>query len=276
MSRAPRDLRPFGLALGTAAVSLVLMYLAARHGWLGADAGRGDRFCEAARDGWLKQPANALSNLGFVAAGIAIGWRAGVPEGRLARPGLAAALGVVVVLLGPGSMAMHATQSTLGGHLDLTSMFLVASFAAAYSLMRWRRRGSAYFWGVFVVALLGCELVERIPGGIPVVMHAGNLVFGVLFAVSLTLEVRLRRRDGGAGDVRWIRGAVGAIAVAFLVWNLAKDGRPLCDPHSLVQGHAVWHLLGAVSVYCLYRYWTSVEVSRASTSSPARTSPASL
>ena len=248
------------------------MYLAARHGWLGADAGRGDNFCETSRDGWLKQPANALSNLGFVVAGVLIGWHAGRLEGRLARPGLATSYAVVVVLLGPGSMAMHATQSSLGGHLDLTSMFLVASFAAAYSLMRWRERGSSYFWGVFVVALLGCELVERIPGGIPVVMHAGNLVFGLLLAVSLTHEARLRRRGGGAGDVRWIWGAVGAIGVAFLVWNLAKDGGPLCDPHSLLQGHAAWHLLCAVSSYCLYRYWSSSAVTRASSSSPARTS----
>ncbi len=87
------------------------MYLAARGGWLGTDVGRGDGFCEAARSGWLKQPANALSNLGFVVAGLAIGWRAGLPEGRLARPGLAPAFAVVVVLLGPGSMAMHATQT---------------------------------------------------------------------------------------------------------------------------------------------------------------------
>ena len=39
--------------------ALVLLYLAARHGWLGADVGRGAEFCEAARKGWLRQPANA-------------------------------------------------------------------------------------------------------------------------------------------------------------------------------------------------------------------------
>ena len=242
--------------MGTAVVSLTTMYLAGRGGWLGPDVGRGDGFCEAARSGWLKQPANALSNLGFVAAGLAIGWRAGVPEGRLARPGLAPAFAVVVVLLGPGSMAMHATQSAVGGHLDLSSMFLLASFASAYALMRWQQRGSAYFAGVFVAALVACELVERIPGEIPVVMHAGNLVFGVLLVLTLVLEVRLRGRDG-LGDVRWIQYAFGTLAAAFLVWNLSKDAGPLCDPGSLLQGHAIWHLLCAVSAYCLYRYWCS-------------------
>jgi hypothetical protein len=251
-----RDLRPVGIAAGAGLVSLVVMYLAARGGWLGADVGRGSEFCEAARHGWLKQPANALSNLGFVAAGVLIGWHAGRPEGRLARPGLATSYAVVVVLLGPGSMAMHATQTTLGGHLDMTSMFLVASFAAAYALMRAVDRDSAFFAGVFLAALLACELVERIPGELPVVMHAGNLVFGALLVVTILIEVRLRRHTR-AGDVRWILGAVGALTVAFLVWNLSKNGAPLCHPHSLLQGHAAWHLLCAVSAYCLYRYWNS-------------------
>ncbi|WP_051276138.1 ceramidase domain-containing protein [Marmoricola sp. URHB0036] len=235
------------------------MYLAARGEWLGTDVGRGNEFCEAARSGWLKQPANSLSNLGFVLAGVLVGWHAGRPQGRLARPGLATSYAVVVVLLGPGSMAMHATQTTLGGHLDMTSMFLVASFAAAYALMRAVGRDAGFFALVFAIALVACELVERIPGELPVVMHAGNLVFGALLVLTIVIEVRLRR-DPPTGDGRWIVAAVGSIAVAFVVWNLSKNDAPLCDPHSLLQGHAVWHLLCAVSAYCLYRYWNSAVV----------------
>lgn len=46
---------------------------------------------------------------------------------------LATGLAVVVVLLGPASMAMHATQSVPGGRLDLLSMYLIGGFAAAYA-----------------------------------------------------------------------------------------------------------------------------------------------
>ncbi len=67
-----RDLLPLTAAVSTAVVSLVVMYLAVRHEWLGPDVGRGSGFCEAARSGWIRQPANALSNLGFVVAGIAV------------------------------------------------------------------------------------------------------------------------------------------------------------------------------------------------------------
>ena len=132
------DRRPFLAALATAVVSTGLLALAIGLDWLGPDVGRGAQFCEAARDGWLKQPANALSNLGFVVAGLVIGWQA--PGRPLRFAGLATAYACVVVLLGPASAAMHATQSALGGRLDMTSMYLVSSFAAAYALTRWWRR----------------------------------------------------------------------------------------------------------------------------------------
>ena len=238
------------------------MYLAGQHGWLGPDVGRGDGFCEAARPGWLKQPANALSNLGFVVAGLLVGWHARLPSGRLARPGLAAAYAVVVVLLGPGSMAMHATQAELGGRLDQASMYLVAGFAAAYALMRTVGAGTGFFLGCFAGLLVLSELVERMGGGLPVVDNSGNLVFGAVLVTAMVLEVRLRRRTGGAGDVRWIGAAFASMTVAFTIWNLSKDGTPLCHPHSLLQGHAAWHLLCAVAAYCLYRYWASAVDSR--------------
>ena len=34
-----------------------------------------------------------------------------------------------------------------------------------------------------------------------------------------------------------------------------------CDPHSLLQGHAVWHLLDALSAYLLFRLWASEKTS---------------
>jgi hypothetical protein len=43
--------------------------------------------------------------------------------------------------------------------------------------------------------------------------------------------------------------------VASVIWNASQHG--LCDPHSLLQGHAAWHLLCAVSAYFLFRFYAS-------------------
>lgn len=256
MSRTA-DPRPVLAATLVAAVSLTTLVLAAQHGWLGPDVQRGAGFCEAARPGWLAQPANALSNLGFVVAGLLIGWHARTPAGRLAMPGLATSYAVVVVLLGPGSMAMHATQTAAGGRLDMTSMFLVAAFAAAYSLARLGKRSTRWFLLAFAGLVLACEVVDLAPGSLPVLMHWGNVAFGALLLVALGVEWRLRRTTPTAGDLRWIAGSVGAMVLGFAIWNLAKDGGPWCRPHSLLQGHAAWHLFCAVAAYFLYRYWRS-------------------
>ena len=114
------------------------------------------------------QPANSLSNAGFVVAGLAIAWYAGrrdrLGDVLVTRPGLPTAYAAVTVLLGPASAAMHATQSELGGHLDLLSMYLIASFAAAYALMRLVGQGSVFFFQVFLMLVAACELVGTVDG----------------------------------------------------------------------------------------------------------------
>ena len=184
-----------------------------------------------ARDGWLKQPANALSNLGFVVAGLVIGWQA--PRRPLRFDGLATAYACVVVLLGPASAAMHATQSALGGRLDMTSMYLVSSFAAAYALTRWWRRDRVFFWQVFLLLVAACELVGLSERVVPVFQSWGNVIFGALLVVAITVEVRLWRRGAGTprrGGPAWRTAPARSppSALAFAIWNASQHG--LCDP----------------------------------------------
>ncbi len=253
-----RSRTSLALAAAVAVVSTGLLVLAVARGWLGPDVGRGGSFCEVS-PGLVRQPANAWSNLGFVVAGLLVARRAGDPRTTIAaHPALATAFAGLVVFLGPASAAMHATQSALGGHLDLLSMFLVSSFASAYAVMRLVRGGIAVFAAWFVAALAVSELVERgVRGHVPVVNSWANAAFGAFLLVATVGETILHRRPGPRTDLRWGAGALGAMALAFTVWNLAKDGGPLCDPHSLLQGHAFWHVMCAVAAYCLYRLWAS-------------------
>jgi len=246
-----------------AVVSTGLLVLAISQGWLGPDVGRGADFCEAPHDGLLLQPANSLSNAGFVLAGLVIAWQAGrsdlLGDVLPRRRGLSTAYAVVTVLLGPASAAMHATQSALGGHLDLLSMYLIASFAAAYALTRWLRRGSTFFFQLFLLMVAGCELVGLYPREVPVVMVAGNVAFAALLITAVVVETLLwRRHDGSRTQLRYGVAAVGAMVTAFVIWNLAQG--PWCDPDSWLQGHAVWHLLCALAAYLLFRLYASERI----------------
>ncbi len=253
----PRSPGPLAVTAATAVVTTGLLVLAVGQGWLGADVGRGDDFCEAARAGWVKQPANTWSNLGFVVAGLLVARHAG----RTALGGLATPYACLVVALGPASAAMHATQSAAGGRLDLLSMYLVASFAAAYALMRLAGRGRSFLVALFVTFVAMCEVVGAWPHEVPLVRYAGNLAFAALLLTAVVVEVVLWRRAPAAGrprtDLRWGAAALVSILVAFTIWNLTKAA--WCDPHSLLQGHAAWHLLDAMAAYLLFRLWASEE-----------------
>ena len=194
-------------------------------------------------------------------AGLLVALRAGRHrhDDAVMSPAVATSYACVVVLLGPASAAMHATQSEWGGHLDLLSMYLVASFAAAWAWVRWTGRGPAAFATAYVVCVAACELVGLWPDPVPVVTYAGNLAFGVLLLAAVVLETLLWRR--GESTIAVAHGAVAlaAMLLAFTIWLLSTHG--WCDPSSLWQGHAAWHLLCAVAAYWLFRLYES-EVSR--------------
>jgi len=254
----PAHTRPLVITSATAIVSVTLLTAALTFGWLGPDVGRGGSFCEAARDAFFKQPANTLSNLGFVIAGLVIAWHVSRRGSGAMSASLGTAYAVLVVLLGPGSAAMHASQSAIGGHLDLYSMYLLASFVVAYAAARLLALPAAGFAGLFVGALGVCTLAEFTSADVPVVMTMGNAAFAILLLVGLVIEVVLRTRSRGTRlDLRWGIASVAMLLVAFAIWNTGKDGGVLCDPHSLLQPHAVWHLLDAVAAWLLFRYYAS-------------------
>lgn len=251
---------PIVWAGAVAVLSLGLLALAVQTGGLGADVDRGANFCETA-DGTIRQPVNTLSNLGFVIAGLLIAWRAGRPGGLGAgtlarRPGLATAYACVVVLLGPASMAMHATETAVGGHLDMASMYLIAGFAVAYAAMRLWDRGPAFLGLTYVGVVAVCELVG-LAGSIPYLGHTGNLAFGVGLATALWLESRIARGGTLTLDTRWAWAAAASILLALAIWSTSKTGSSLCFPTSIYQGHGVWHLLCALSAWCLFRLYVS-------------------
>ncbi|HKQ01713.1 MAG TPA: hypothetical protein VJ735_15415, partial [Actinomycetes bacterium] len=44
--------------------------------------------------------------------------------------------------------------------------------------------------------------------------------------------------------------ALGAAAAGAVCWWAGRTASPLCDPDSVLQGHAAWHLLGAAALAC--------------------------
>lgn len=203
-------------------------------------------FCERRLCGWVAEPSNAWSNLAYVMVGGWILWR------RRERLGTAlSAIGVAAVLLGIASFSFHATGVRVFEVVDVSGMYLVSGLAVTFALQRlwgWSDGFAVAFFAVVVVASSLLMIALR---------NDGIVVFGAETFVAIVLEYRLRT-DTPAGVQPWLLGAVGALAIGLGIWTLDLRG-PLCNPDNhLVTGHAVWHVLTALSVLFFFRFQEGV------------------
>ncbi|MCS6934770.1 MAG: ceramidase [Chitinophagales bacterium] len=253
----------FYLALSWAVLLLTLFFLAVFNQWFGPPSGVGADFCEASRPGYIRQPANTWSNLGFVFFGLLMAWQLSHAKfdayhNRFTRsPFTGLFFSCLVIALGPGSMAMHATETSLGGDLDMLSMYLVVSFAASYAMQRYFDWSNIVFTVSFITIVLLCEWAGTYYEPVPVVDYAGNAAFGFFVCVTIVFEMLNAYHRKRKLSKLWGYGSLATLILAFIIWNMWKDGSPLCNPGSLIQGHAMWHLLDSFAAYCLFRFYVS-------------------
>jgi hypothetical protein len=115
---------------------------------------------------------------------------------------------------------------------------------------------------VFVGAYIGANVVlAALLYWVPVYRRP---IFGLLIVAVLLVELLIRRRHGPRSGGRHMLSAAGTMAVGFGIWILDFT-RAVCTPESWVQGHAVWHILGAVAAWYLFLYYSGVSRSERET-----------
>ncbi|MGZ4148570.1 MAG: hypothetical protein ACXVQJ_00870 [Actinomycetota bacterium] len=197
-------------------------------------AGTGD--CEAARSGFLGQPANAVSSLALVAAGAWIAWRARRAPSMRLEAGL---FGLGVALVGVGSLLLHGPHpaGSPWAHDLAIAAGLALSVAVDLELLGAGRR--AALTGAAAVIVLAAVTFAVWPDA----QRPLYAVLGVAFGLA---ELTCLRR--GLHRMRpWIVAAT-LFALGSVAFWIGKDGSPWCRPGSLLQWHAAWHVLQAAAL----------------------------
>jgi len=127
--------KPFNIGLAASVAFFVGYIILGSQGW-GTPAtveqavGEVSRWCERVQPGLFHEPVNALSNLGFMVAGLWMLWLLG-KDVVAGRTGMMFGLSPIALLyagaaiwLGPGSLLMHGTHTAWGGWADNLSMVM--------------------------------------------------------------------------------------------------------------------------------------------------------
>ena len=196
-------------------------------------------FCEAVRATGIRQPLNSASSLAFVLVAVLV-----IVRGS--NKTIAALFALTLTFVGIGSAYFHATLSFTGQFFDVLGMYLVATLALLMSIRRTRRLGTALLISAYVSmnALLAIILYTA--------PEWRRWIFGALLAGIIWAELK----DRESRKPYLIR-AIAIMTVAFIVWVI-DFSRIACAPTSIVQGHAIWHILGALASWYLYLHYDHV------------------
>jgi hypothetical protein len=248
-----------------AIISHALVVLAVIFAWLGPAAGVGGNFCEAAREGLIKQPSNTISNIAFAIFGILAAYQldknkfSGNINAITQSNFFPKFLCILMVLLSPGSMAMHATETYMGGYFDMLSMYLIAALMFSYGLERFFHLSIWQFVAIFAVTIVICHIFHFRFNHIhfPLVGFSGNFIFGVFLVGAMIFEVLNHYMNKTDVEFKWALYAMLTFVVSFLIWLTGRNDHPWCHPYSYLQAHAIWHILDATALYFLFRFYTS-------------------
>lgn len=195
-------------------------------------------YCERQLCGWLQQPANTWSNVGYLIAALMMLFAE--------RPKLEKHLFFWSTLaLFIGSTFFHMSGTHLGKLMDVGAMLTLSMGICSLSVHRyyqWPRQKSVAFFatGLFLslVFLYSFDI--------------GNIPFTLEIATAVILEIRMIREDKSVLIPKLLLLACGVQLVAgvFLLLDITKSW---CDPDNhIINGHAVWHLLSALAIYLAF------------------------
>lgn len=266
------------LLLATAVTAGVLLV------WIGLDAclsgsvWSGKRISQSALTGeycefdhvhrFFRQPVNTYSNLAYCWLGALVLGIARYDAKHQLQPGLnqlarfpllSVLMGVCLVYLGLGSGFFHASLTYVGQRVDMNgtySVLLTLAGIALYHALPTQAIPAAQknYWVVTLVVLI--VLFLKIALWIP----SSRLVPALILLLNLLMIIQyVRFRKVYRPGLILLGLALVVMAIKIRTLDVQKVG---CAPHSLFQGHALWHLLTALSTFCSYAFFRFTKANR--------------
>jgi len=216
------------------------------------------KWCEAMTCSWITEPANTWSNLAFILAGIII-WR----DSKKNNLETIKLLGPTVIMMGLFSFIYHASYTFYLQIFDFIGMFAFIGILLLFNLRRMGviskdRQVPLFIGGVtFCTALFLFFYWVNIPMQIIVAV----LVVGVVAS-----EIMARKNANTKPVITEFVKAMACLGVA-LTFTLLDVTRIWCNPQNhWIQGHAIWHIFNAATVYFCYKYYKQFSLDGETTS----------
>ncbi len=201
------------------------------------------RWCERISGGYFREPSNALSNIGFITTGLIMFWiLSREPKGKSRFHGAsptAIIFATAALFLGPGSLLMHGTHTAWGQWADWQHF---------YSPLLRLLSGFIGFLAAAVFGVFPNEIFANLSEYWWVILFWIPAIF--INKKSLMRKTRFR----------WFWFGMFTYLTAFVIWLQGYPETDFCNPDSIVQAHALWHILSSIATLFFFFYFRSLRL----------------
>lgn len=225
-------------------------------------------FAEAIHPGIFRTCSNTWSNMGFVFVGlyvVAFAWwdaRRKTTEYdsyAVRQPPLMGLFGIACIVVGFGSTAMHASLTPWGHLSDVFGMFFVFLSLIVLQWARWIPDLSLggcrrFTWPVFSIAAIAGSIWLLFYGRYRV---GDGVILGISFLSipsGIALDLFVLRRT--ILQIRWLVLAAASLVLGIYIWRL-DVANAFSPPDAWWQGHAIFHLIMAVTLGAMAQFFRS-------------------
>ena len=210
------------------------------------------KWCEERVCTWFNEPANTWSNLGYIIfAGFIL--MQGMKLTDPLQKNTARIYGVALFICGAFSFWYHASNNYLTQILDFVGMFIWADFLIVSNLRRLGSITQKQFVPVYVGLVLLCTALVPVFRAVHVPYQLIVVFLGLVIAMT---EVMATQKNKGAPLPHlWFYLGLATIVLAEC-FSLLDLKRVLCMPQNhIIQGHAIWHVIGSIGIYFVYLFY---------------------
>lgn len=201
-------------------------------------------FCESIRINSIAQLVNSWSSLAFVAVAFILLLFAYRKKAKF--DWLDWSFATTFTITGLGSFYYHAKLTFIGQTVDVLGMYLLvtlALFAILYFIKYLTKQQSIIGYFLTNVALL-----------ISLVYYPmfRRYLFALLVACTICTLIGVKNRLPHS-RMKYFWGSLVALTLGYTFWIIDIQ-KIFCNPDSVIQGHAIWHILSASSALLIYLF----------------------
>jgi hypothetical protein len=209
------------------------------------------KWCEQRVCSIFNEPSNSWSNAAYLMVALLVFKLA--LDLRKSGKSIRSALffSIVIWVMGAFSFVFHATNNFLTQIFDFVGMYLFVFLILVMNLVRlgWIKKLLVVWHAAFVVSATALLFFMR-NHGLP---YQLIIVGGALLIIATEIRAKLGKQETMGRDFY--------LAIAFFLagagCSVLDVTRTLCDPSSILQGHAVWHILSALGAYFTARHYVA-------------------